>query len=143
MSRRQCLPAVTPFPPANVTSFPNLFYSKTKRRILCEDGDWRGRSLECDARGRPKVDSSPSSALDHQGIFGGGGDSPSSPEKRRSRGRFNASCPFPGPLESNIVAFHGDRQVKRRLIQQHLKFYETAAFLKECFLLQTMVETLF
>ena len=82
-------------------------------RILCEDGDWTGRPLECDDSGKPVPEVSDSGGGgDGGGVerAGGGG------EGSESHFPFNSPCPFPekeGALESNIVAFHGDRRLNQ------------------------------
>ncbi len=100
---------------SNTTSSSNSSFSPLLKswRILCEDGDWTDRPLECDDSGRPVPEVSDSSGSgDGGGVerAGGGG------EGSESHFPFNSSCPFPkekSALESNIVAFHGDRRLNQ------------------------------
>ena len=59
--------------------------------IVCKDGKWIGRSLGCDENGHPLLDEE-TAGVDYN--------------------PFNASCPYVNDPENNIVAFHGDREVK-------------------------------
>ena len=59
--------------------------------IVCNDGKWIGRSLGCDEHGHPLLDDE-TSGVDYN--------------------PFNASCPYVNNPEDNIVAFHGDREIK-------------------------------
>ena len=59
--------------------------------IICNDGKWIGRSLGCDENGHPLLDEE-TAGVDYN--------------------PFNASCPYVNDPENNIVAFHGDREVK-------------------------------
>ena len=59
--------------------------------IVCNDGKWIGRSLGCDENGHPILDDE-TAGVDYN--------------------PFNASCPYVNNPENNIVAFHGDREIK-------------------------------
>ena len=71
-------------------------------KIVCNDGRWIGMSLGCDDNGQPILDDEAASA-----VTGGVDYNP-----------FNASCPYLGTAESNLVAFYGDREVKKNTIER-------------------------
>ena len=71
-------------------------------KIVCNDGRWIGMSLGCDDNGQPILDDEVASAV-HGGV---------------DYNPFNASCPYLGTAESNLVAFYGDREVKKNTIER-------------------------
>ena len=77
-------------------------------KIVCQEGQWNGISLGCDSAGLALMndDGLAFSASDSSGNRADASGS-------SARSSFNASCPFRAPkLESNLVAFYGDRELR-------------------------------